>query len=700
MTSGSYTGNYLDGGYTPSRRYRTITLITVGCAMRRINFLVQSLMISYLCLALVACGGGSSSSSTVAATEYNITATAGSGGAITPGSTTVDSGQSAKFTISVNSGYVIQSVTGCGGTLSGNTYTTAPATANCTVNASFKPVTYTVTASAGSGGTITPASTTISSGQTAKFTVSANSGYAIKSVTGCGGTLAGTTYTTGAVVADCAVSATFEPLTYTVTASGDSGGTITPPSVTVNAGQTTAFNVIANSGYAIQSVAGCSGALSGNIYTTGRITANCSVTAVFSPEWTWEGGSDLANQPGTYGEQGMPAPTNIPGARADAVSWIDANGNVWIFGGNGVDSKGTSGDLNDLWMYSRTTNEWTWEGGSDLANQPSVYGTQGVAAQANIPSARDSAVTWTDANGNFWMFGGEQNAALNNNLWMYSPTTGEWTFEAGYGTPPGAYGTKGVAAGANMPGARVGAVSWTDSNGNLWLFGGSGVDSTGSVGELNDLWMYSPPIHEWTWEGGSDLANQPGVYGTQGVAASTNIPGARAYAVVWTGTNGEIWMFGGEDNASLYNDLWMYSPATGEWTWESGSDLANQPSDYGTQGVAAAANVPGARYGAVAWTDAGGDLWMFGGEGDGFLYNDLWMYSPKTHEWTWERGSSNSAAPQPGVYGTRGVTSMTNMPGARSGAVAWADSSGNLWMFGGDGGTFGGTNDLWMYPKP
>lgn len=33
------------------------------------------------------------------------------------------------------------------------------------------------------------------------------------------------------------------------------------------------------------------------------------------------------------------------------------------------------------------------------------------------------------------------------------------------------YGTKGVASLVNTPGARWGAVSWTDLNGNLWLFG-------------------------------------------------------------------------------------------------------------------------------------------------------------------------------------------------------------------------------------
>jgi len=33
------------------------------------------------------------------------------------------------------------------------------------------------------------------------------------------------------------------------------------------------------------------------------------------------------------------------------VNWTDASGNFWLFGGNGFDSAGTQGYLNDLWKY-------------------------------------------------------------------------------------------------------------------------------------------------------------------------------------------------------------------------------------------------------------------------------------------------------------------------------------------------------------
>ena len=71
--------------------------------------------------------------------------------------------------------------------------------------------------------------------------------------------------------------------TYTVSYNAGSHGTIKPNNGdTVNQGGATSFTVTPDAGYAIESVSGCGGSLSGNIYTTGAITADCTVTATFS----------------------------------------------------------------------------------------------------------------------------------------------------------------------------------------------------------------------------------------------------------------------------------------------------------------------------------------------------------------------------------------------------------------------------------
>jgi N-acetylneuraminic acid mutarotase len=222
-----------------------------------------------------------------------------------------------------------------------------------------------------------------------------------------------------------------------------------------------------------------------------------------SGQWTWMGGSNLVNQKGIYGTQGTSAPGNVPGARAFPVTWTDANGNLWLFGGGGYDSAGTQADLNDLWEYS--AGQWIWRGGSNIGNQKGIYGTQGTAGPGNVPGARAGSVTWTDASGNFWLFGGGGydsvgTQGLLNDLWKYS--AGQWTWIGGSNLIPsctmgtcgqkGTYGTQGLAALGNMPGARADAVIWTDASGNLWLFGGAGNDSAGTSGPLNDLWKYRP----------------------------------------------------------------------------------------------------------------------------------------------------------------------------------------------------------------
>jgi N-acetylneuraminic acid mutarotase len=377
-------------------------------------------------------------------------------------------------------------------------------------------------------------------------------------------------------------------------------------------------------------------------------------------EWTWMSGSDTANQPGVYGTLGVPTPGNTPGARDLPVSWTDPSGNLWLFGG---EANAGADNFNDLWEYTPQTGEWTWISGSNTYGQDAVYGMLGVPAPGNVPSARFATVGWTDLNGNLWLFGGlhhNGNCIGLNDLWMYTPSTAEWTWMGGTqaNNQVGVYGTEGVPDPANIPSARIDASSWTDPNGNLWLFGGSAIitniDGTASAGPFNDLWKYTPSTGLWTWMGGSNPTGfswdngkntwvQPGVYGTIGVSAASNLPGGREDPATWTDSKGNLWLFGGlgYDVNGEYgdlNDLWVYIPSTGEWTWMGGSDTLQsgklgQPGIYGVLGVPAAANVPGGRYPAAAWTSPSGTLWLFGGSGydatdsGGFL-NDLWEYTP------------------------------------------------------------------------
>ncbi len=451
-------------------------------------------------------------------------------------------------------------------------------------------------------------------------------------------------------------------------------------------------------------------------------------------EWTWVSGSSTANAVGVYGTLGVASTSNVPGARSGSVSWIDGSGNLWLFGGSGYDSTGKTGELNDLWEFSPTAKTWTWVSGNNTASvyggqvTLGVYGTQGVASQNNVPGPRDSAVGWTDRSGNFWLFGGEGYpsstiSGVFNDLWEFSPTAKEWTWVSGSNTinAAGIYGTQGIASANDVPGARGtggsgAAISWTDGSGNLWLFGGGGIDSTGTFGILNDLWEFNSATKEWTWVSGSSTANAVGIYGTQGIASANTVPGARGYSIGWTDSGGNLWLFGGFGNDSTgpaldLNDLWEFNATTKEWMWVSGSNMGGVAPIYGTQGIASTNDTPGGRDSAINWIDSSGNLWLFGGfdydsatgeNGTNQYLNDLWEFNATTKEWMWVSGSNMGGAK--GIYGTLGVSSTSNVPGARGSegvAVSWIDSSGNLWLFGGEGydstGKLGELNDLWRY---
>lgn len=86
---------------------------------------------------LSACGGGGGSEDNTPV-NYSVNATASIGGSISPASQSVTSGQTATFTLTADTDYSIAEVTGCNGSLNGNTYTTGAITAACSVSASFK----------------------------------------------------------------------------------------------------------------------------------------------------------------------------------------------------------------------------------------------------------------------------------------------------------------------------------------------------------------------------------------------------------------------------------------------------------------------------------------------------------------------------------------------------------------------------------
>lgn len=358
-------------------------------------------------------------------------------------------------------------------------------------------------------------------------------------------------------------------------------------------------------------------------------------------QWTWVSGSSGFGASGVYGAKGSPAAANTPGARVGSVAWSAGNA-LWLFGGIGYDASGNSGRLNDLWKFDGA--QWTWVAGSSAVNPKGVYGTKGTPAAANTPGGRWMASGSIDAAGKLWLFGGEfgiDSAGVTgtlNDLWTFDG--GQWTWVSGSHTvnSSGSYGTKGTAAAGNVPGARSQGVSWIDAAGRFWTHGGFGCTSTGSQGNLNDLWKYEGG--QWTWVSGGSAGELFGVCGTKGSGDAANTPGSRVGSSAWTDPTGNLWLFGGVGRISLpamgsiyglLNDLWKFDGA--QWTWISGdANASDLPGIYGTKGTPSPANLPGGRTQTASAVDSSGRLWLFGGYGrEGANYgnlNDLWRLDP------------------------------------------------------------------------
>jgi hypothetical protein len=234
-----------------------------------------------------------SANHTIAATfvaTYTITASAGSGGTIAPnGVTTLISGASQSYTITPNAGYSLLSLVVDGVPITPvTTFLFSNVTANHTIQATFTPL-YTITASAGAGGTVTPSgTTTLTAGSSQSYTITPNSGFVILQVLVDGvaqGAVA--SYTFNNLGASHTISATFQQV-FSIVASSGAGGSVTPAGTTVvNAGANQSYAITPSAGYVILQVQ-VDGVSQGTIsaYTFNNVAANHTISATFQQVFT------------------------------------------------------------------------------------------------------------------------------------------------------------------------------------------------------------------------------------------------------------------------------------------------------------------------------------------------------------------------------------------------------------------------------
>ena len=258
-------------------------------------------------------------------------------------------------------------------------------------------------------------------------------------------------------------------------------------------------------------------------------------TYVDSSAMYWVGGVSNPDDGGNYSyvPNGVEYSSAVgyPEARSAQSVWKTSNGKFYMFGG-----KGPGGNLlADLWHWNPANNEWAWEWASNyesyFSNIHPAYKAKGLASSQNEIGSRYGSATWMKSDSELVVYGGygyDQGGTQHalNDYWIFSRTTREWTWKAGGGpfapnpsqpytydtltsdSLKPIYGTEGIAADSVYPGARFNASAVKDANGNVWLFGGKGYASDGTLQIRNDLFELSTPVTA-VFAGGSGTSQDP-----------------------------------------------------------------------------------------------------------------------------------------------------------------------------------------------
>ncbi|MGB8346993.1 MAG: protein kinase, partial [Ktedonobacteraceae bacterium] len=215
----------------------------------------------------------------------------------------------------------------------------------------------------------------------------------------------------------------------------------------------------------------------------------------------------------------------------------------------------------------------------------------------NAPATLRSghSMVWDDQDNLLLVFGGIDNTGtLLNDLWAYSPTSGDWSELS----PPTV--TSGC---GSVPAPREdAAMVWDSADQQVLLYGGT----DGSGHYFGDLWSFSPATKTWAL-----------------LKCTGNGPGARSASAVWDGQ--AMLLVDGLNKFGMQSDFWSYTPGpSGGW-----QRLPNTPMS------------PRA-YDTLVWDSTDSRLYLFGGLGaNGVQLNDFWSYSAAAG---WEQITPNSVS--------------------------------------------------------
>jgi hypothetical protein len=224
---------------------------------------------------------------------------------------------------------------------------------------------------------------------------------------------------------------------------------------------------------------------------------------------------------------------------------------------------------------------------------PITFSAQSPAASGAPLTLRSGhSMVWDAQDDLLFLFGGiDSQGNYLNDLWSYSPVTGQWSQinSASAGSGPG-----GACAGGTWPAARANAAMvWDATHNQILLYGGVGANKH----YFGDLWSYAPSTSAGNWTP---------------LSCSSAGPGPRASNAVWNGS--QMLLLGGTDRFGLRADFWAYTPATsgGLGRWQRLTDFPGGQRAYQT----------------MVWDASDNELFTFGGvDVNNNQLNDFYSYA-------------------------------------------------------------------------
>jgi len=176
-----------------------------------------------------------------------------------------------------------------------------------------------------------------------------------------------------------------------------------------------------------------------------------------------------------------------PGARADATTWCDDSGHVWLFAGEGYDDNASDLQpklLNDLWMLNTSRLQWnvihigrippTFPTNNG-ENTKTVSGKESHNGPNTVPVPRKRAASCGVPGIVFVIFGGiDSNGISLSDTWIYIVPKARWLQFSDPVQPPSIWFTK---------------ISWCDLD-SLYVIGSSNGNAT-------QMWKFSLKTLTW-----------------------------------------------------------------------------------------------------------------------------------------------------------------------------------------------------------